>query len=79
MLVAMLAKRTAKNQITLPKRVADQFSGTDYFEVTAEEGKIVLRPVELDPLARIQKKLTEIGIEEDDIRKAVAWARRSKR
>ena len=75
----MLAKRTAKNQITLPKRVADQFSGTDYFEVTAEEGKIVLRPVELDPLARIQKKLTEIGIEEDDIRKAVAWARRSKR
>lgn len=40
----MRAKRTSKNQITLPKRVADQFAGTDYFEVTAEEGKIVLRP-----------------------------------
>jgi hypothetical protein len=41
----MLARRTSKNQITLPERVADQFAGTDTFEVTAEEGKIILRPV----------------------------------
>jgi len=41
----MLAKRTSKNQIELPERLADQFAGTDYFEVSAEEGKIVLRPV----------------------------------
>ena len=72
----MLAKKTSKNQITLPKRVADQFPGTEYFEVTTEEGRIVLRPVEIDPLGRVRKKLQEIGIAEDDIRKAVAWARR---
>lgn len=75
----MLAKKTSKNQITLPKRVADQFPGTEYFEVTTEEGRIVLRPVEIDPLGKVQEKLREIGIEEGDIRSAIAWARRRRK
>ncbi|HET9766088.1 MAG TPA: AbrB/MazE/SpoVT family DNA-binding domain-containing protein [Thermoanaerobaculia bacterium] len=56
----MLARRTSKNQITLPERVADQFAETDYFEVTAKEGEIVLRPVDVHPP---QGKLQEIGID----------------
>lgn len=71
----MLAKKTSKNQITLPKRIADQFPRAEYFEVSAEGGRIVLRPVEVDPLGRVQEKLAEIGLDEDDIRAAVEWAR----
>jgi hypothetical protein len=29
----MLAKKTSKNQITLPKAIADRFPGVDYFDV----------------------------------------------
>lgn len=71
----MLAKKTSKNQITLPKRIADQFPAVDYFEVTSEAGKIVLRPVEVDPLARVREKLAEMGLAEGDVRAAVEWAR----
>jgi virulence-associated protein VagC len=41
----MLAKRTVKNQITLPKAVADRFPGVEYFEVRAEDDRIILEPV----------------------------------
>ena len=71
----MLAKKTSKNQITLPKRIADQFPAVDYFEVTTEGGRIVLRPVEVDPVARVNAKLAEMGLDDEDVRDAVKWAR----
>ena len=73
----MLAKKTSKNQITLPKRIADQFPAVDYFEVTTEGGRIVLRPVEVDPVARLNAKLAEMGLDDEDVRDAVNWARTS--
>lgn len=36
----MLAKKTSKNQITLPKEAVQQFPGIDYFEVSVENDKI---------------------------------------
>jgi len=72
----MLSKKTVKNQITLPKKVADQFPATDYFDVWTEGGEIVLRPVDPDALRRVQRKLAELGIRERDVRAAVAWARK---
>ncbi len=72
----MLAKKTAKNQITLPKKVADQFPATVYFDVRIEEGTIVLEPVDLDAVRRVQEKLRELRIGEADLRKAVAWTRK---
>ena len=41
----MLAKLTAKNQLTLPKAVVAAFPETEYFDVTEENGRIVLAPV----------------------------------
>ena len=38
----MLAKLTSKNQLTLPQAVASAFQGTEYFDVTNENGRIVL-------------------------------------
>jgi hypothetical protein len=72
-----LTKKTSKNQITLPKRIVEEFPGVDYFEVTAEAGSIVLRPLELDPIGRVREKLAELGIGEGDVRAAVEWARAS--
>lgn len=70
-----LTKKTSKNQITLPKRIVDQFPGAEYFEVTAEGDRIVLRPVETAPLARVHEKLAELGLDEKDVQAAVHWAR----
>lgn len=71
----MITKKTTKNQITLPKKVVEQFPGYDYFEVSAEGGRIILRPVDLGALEKVQRKLEELGITESEVRKAVRWAR----
>jgi hypothetical protein len=38
----MLAKKTTKNQITLPKKVVENFSGVEYFEVSTDGTCIIL-------------------------------------
>ncbi len=44
----MLCKRTSKNQLTIPKAIADQFPDVCYFDAVLEGGRIVLRPVRID-------------------------------
>ncbi|MBI3140545.1 MAG: AbrB/MazE/SpoVT family DNA-binding domain-containing protein [Rhodocyclales bacterium] len=75
----MLAKLTSKNQITLPKAVAQAFPGTEYFEVQAEGGRIVLTPVRIGRADAVREKLAALGIVEQDVAQAVAWARKSGR
>ncbi len=72
----MLAKLTAKNQLTLPKAVVAAVKGAEYFEVTAENGRIVLTPVRIGRADAVRAKLEEIGLSEADVAEAVAWARR---
>ena len=73
----MLAKLTSKNQLTLPKAVVSDFQGYEYFDVTRETGRIVLTPVRLTRVESVRAKLAELGVDEDDVAKAVAWARRA--
>ena len=70
-----LAKKTSKNQITLPKKVVEQFPDIDYFDVRVGAGAIVLYPVDIDSADRVREKLGELGIDEQDIRDAIRWAR----
>lgn len=70
-----LAKKTSKNQITLPKKVVEQFPDIDYFDVRVGGGAIVLYPVDVDNADRVREKLDELGIDEQDIRDAIRWAR----
>ncbi len=77
----MLCKRTYKNQITLPKKVMEQFEGYDYFEVRVLKGKIVLEPVKMIPkdkilLERIRDKIAALGLTPQDIEDAIGWARK---
>jgi hypothetical protein len=42
----MLAKKTTKNQITLPKKVVARFTGVEYFDVSTDGACIILRPLQ---------------------------------
>ncbi|MBI4524181.1 MAG: AbrB/MazE/SpoVT family DNA-binding domain-containing protein [Deltaproteobacteria bacterium] len=44
----MLAKKTVKNQITLPKSIVDKIPDTEYFEVSLRGEEIVLKPVRIE-------------------------------
>ena len=71
-----LAKKTSKNQITLPKKVVDRFPDVEYFDVRCENGTIVLHPVKWDQADRVREKLEGLGISDEDIRDAIEWARK---
>ncbi len=63
----MLAKLTSKNQLTLPKAVTATVEPTDYFDVTTENGRIVLTPVRLNRADGVRAKLAELGLSESDV------------
>ena len=72
----MLAKLTAKNQLTLPKAIVDVIGPAEYFDVQAKEGQIVLTPVRIQRADAVRAKLAELGLQEKDVADAVTWARR---
>ncbi len=72
----MLAKLTSKNQVTLPKAVVSSVDMAEYFDVTVENGRIILTPVRIQQAQAVRDKLEKLGITEQDIDDAVAWARR---
>lgn len=74
----MLAKKTSKNQLTLPKAIVSRFPGVDYYEVTAEADRIVLKPVRTGSAEAVWQKLESLGIKEADVEYAVRWARRKR-
>lgn len=74
----MLAKRTVKNQITLPKAIATQFPGVEYFEVRTENRRIILEPLQRGQADATRRKLAALKITEVDIADAIKWARKRK-
>ena len=75
----MLAKRTYKNQITIPRIVIKDFPGVEYFDVQSRGQEIILKPVFLntsDNLEKIRDRMNQLGITEKDIEDAVRWARK---
>jgi hypothetical protein len=73
----VLAEMTVKNQITLPKAIVTQIPATEYFEVAASDGRIVLTPVRIQRADAVREKLAALAIDERGIDAAVNWARRS--
>lgn len=71
----MLAKLTVRNQLTIPKEIARQFPGVEYFDVTTESGKVVLVPLKPSRADEVREQLAEFGIDESDVEDAVQWAR----
>jgi len=79
----MLAKKTAKNQVTLPKAIANAFPDTQYFDVSIRDGRIILLPVKIQPagatLEEVRGKMQRLGVSEADVGGAIQWARGKKR
>ncbi len=71
----MLAKLTAKNQLTLPKAATEAVGATEYFDVETRNGVIILTPVRIQRADAVRAKLAELDLGESDIDDAVAWAR----
>jgi hypothetical protein len=71
----MLAKRTSKNQITLPKAIVGQVANCDYFDVTLRPDGILLTPVEIKPMDIVLQKLSSIGMDNGALVEALTWAR----
>lgn len=78
----MLAKKTSKNQLTLPKDVVKSFPDIEYFDVSVKDRKIILMPVRITPanaaLENIRSKMEKLGIAEKDVSDAVKWARKKR-
>jgi hypothetical protein len=79
----MLAKKTSKNQITLPKEIAQAFPDSDYFDVSIKDNTIRLTPVKITPvrssLDSVREKIKKLGLTEKDVGEAIQWARSRKR
>jgi hypothetical protein len=73
----MLAKLTAKNQLTLPKAATNAVGPAEYFDVQTRDGQIILTPVRIQRADAVRAKLAELDLDEQDVADAVAWARKS--
>ncbi len=71
----MLAKKSSKNQITLPKAIVASFVDVDYFDVTTLNGRIILEPVRTKTGDEVRSRLKSLGIRETDIDMAIKYAR----
>lgn len=71
----MLAKITSKNQLTLPKSVVQAVGATEYFDVEARGGQIVLTPVRIQRGDAVRAKIAALGLGEVDVADALRWAR----
>ena len=77
----MLAKRTYKNQVTIPQGVIKDFPGVEYFDVLKRGREIVLIPVDVQSsqgLEEIRDKMQALQISEEDVKEAVKWARKKR-
>lgn len=72
----MLAKKTVKNQITLPKAVVGRFVGVDYFEVSTDGDAIVLKPLRRSRADEVRARLAALGVKDADVDSAINWARK---
>ena len=71
----MLAKMTSKNQLTLPRRVVEALGNPAYFQVEVDGDRLVLIPARLGGADAVRRKLSALGLADDDIAASVAWAR----
>jgi bifunctional DNA-binding transcriptional regulator/antitoxin component of YhaV-PrlF toxin-antitoxin module len=65
----MLAKMTAKNQITIPKKIIEKLPGVAYFEVELKDGVVMLKPLKVydTSLEKIRTKVKKLGLQENTV------------
>lgn len=63
----MLAKLTAKNQLTLPKRVVEALDNPTHFEIQVHKGALILWP---GRVVSLERQAETAGIPADVLREA---------
>jgi hypothetical protein len=74
---ALLAKLTNENQLTLPEAITARFPGVECFDVSMDGTTILLKPIRPSKIGEVQQHLADLGMTEQDITDAIAWARES--
>jgi hypothetical protein len=65
---AVLAKLTDQNRITLPLSVTEALGPVEYFEITVEDGQVILTPTKVQRSDAVREKLAELNMTEQDIK-----------
>jgi hypothetical protein len=73
----MLAKITAKNQLTLPRKAIEALGSPSHVEVEIEGDRLVLTPSRPGGAVAVRRKLAALGLTDADVADAVAWARQT--
>ena len=63
----MLAKRTSKNQLTLPKAATLAVGPAEYFDIEVRDGALVLTPVRIQRADAVRARLAELDLSPADI------------
>ncbi len=71
----MLAKITAKNQLSLPNSLTQAVGTAEYFDVEARDGQLILTPVRIQGGEAVRVNLAELDLTAEDMAAAVGWAR----
>lgn len=74
----MRARLTAGNRLTLPSAALAAVGPADWFDVTVENGRIVLTPVPASRADAVRVKVDGLGLSEAEVANAVGWARSDK-
>lgn len=82
----MLKKGENLCSLKLPPRISLPFlrlscsrvGRTEYVEVTFENGRIILTPMQVRPADAVREKLAALGITEQDVEDAITWSRGEK-
>lgn len=73
----MLATMTNNRQLILPQPVLQQFPEATEFNVAMDNHRLILTPVQRQsPGDVVREKLAALGITEEDVADAIAWARK---
>ena len=73
--LTMLVKLTSRNRLTLPRKVLASCPETKYFDVSEDNGRIVLTPVHISRADAVRARLADLGVTGGDVADSVAWAR----
>ena len=71
----LLARLADRNLLVIPTVVTDEFPGIETFEVSIQDGNIILTPLNIPSADEVRDKLAAQGITEEDVAEAVKWAR----
>lgn len=73
----MPLKLSKDNKIEIPGFILREANSPRYFDVSVENGKVVLSPTSPSPGDLIREEMEARGIDEQDIADAIQWSRNS--